>query len=109
MREAAQIMLNMPVSRSQSTMKAVMASLGVPEEDADYNMAVMSAMILAAGNGNVNAAQFLRDTAGDNPHVRVREKELEMRKSEQEKILEESNLADSIVSAFNERMEGRNE
>ena len=67
MRKAAEMLLNMPVSNKQSTMKATLTALGIDEEDMDYSMGVMAAMLVQAANGNVNAAKFLRDTAGQNP------------------------------------------
>ena len=97
-----------------------MDSLGIQEEDADYRTAVLAAMLLQAGNGNVNAATFLRDTAGDNPNIKMREAELRQRKAEfkfqkEQKIAEmeqnrgEDSLADTIVSAYKERMESEAE
>ena len=120
MREAAKLLLDMPISKNQQTMKAVLSSLGVPEEDADYRMGVMAAMLLQAANGNVNAATFLRDTAGDNPNVKMREAELRQRKAEfkfqkEQKLAEmeqsqgEDTLADTIVSAYQKRMESETE
>lgn len=61
MRKAAEMLLNMPVSNKQSTMKATLTALGIDEEDMDYSMGVMAAMLVQAANGNVNAAKFLRD------------------------------------------------
>ena len=116
MREAAKLLLDMPVSRKQATMRAVMDSLGIPEDESDYRTAVLAAMLLQAGNGNVNAATFLRDTAGDNPNVKMREAELKQRKAEfkfqkEQKLAEmeqnqtDGTLADTIVSAYKKRME----
>lgn len=120
MREAAKLLLDMPVSRKQSTMRAVMDSLGIAEEDADYRTAVLAVMLLQAGNGNVNAATFLRDTAGDNPNIKMREAELKQRKeefkfqkeqklAEMEQVQGEDSLADAIISAYQKREEGESE
>lgn len=67
MRQAAEMLLNMTVSSKQSTMKATLTALGIKEEDMDYSMGVLAAMLVQAANGNVKAATFLRDTAGQNP------------------------------------------
>lgn len=75
MRKAAEMLLNMPVSNKQSTMKATLTALGIDEEDMDYSMGVMAAMLVQAANGNVNAAKFLRDTAGQNPTQHLQRKE----------------------------------
>ena len=77
MRKAAEMLLNMPVSNKQSTMKATLTALGIDEEDMDYSMGVMAAMLVQAANGNVNAAKFLRDTAGQ-----LQEKEFAYRKKQ---------------------------
>ena len=82
MKKAAKLLLDMPVSSKQATFRAIMASFGIPEEEADYNMGVLAAMLLQASNGNVKAATFLRDTAGENPSVRLREEELRLKKKE---------------------------
>ena len=120
MREAAKLLLDMPVSRKQSTMRAILDSLGVPEEDSDYRTAILASMLLQAGNGNVNAATFLRDTAGDNPNIKMREAELRQRKEEfkfqkEQKAAEmemeqgKDTLADAIISAYQKRMESEAE
>ena len=70
------MLLNMPVSNKQSTMKATLTALGIDEEDMDYSMGVMAAMLVQAANGNVNAAKFLRDTAGQNPTQQLQEKRI---------------------------------
>lgn len=82
MRKAAEMLLNMPVSNKQSTMKATLTALGIDEEDMDYGMGVMAAMLVQAANGNVNAAKFLRDTAGQNPTQQLQEKEFAYRKKQ---------------------------
>lgn len=67
MKEAAKMLLEMPLSSNQHTMKATLKSLGIKEEDSDYAMAVMASMLIQAANGNVKAATFLRDTSGNKP------------------------------------------
>lgn len=120
MRQAAKLLLDMPVSRKQSTMRAIIDSLGIPEEDADYQTAILAAMLLQAGNGNVNAATFLRDTAGNNPSIKMREAELRQRKeefkfqkeqrlAEMEQVQGEESLADAIISAYQKREESGSE
>ena len=47
MRKAAEMLLNMPVSNKQSTMKATLTALGIDEEDMDYSM--------GSDGGNVGA------------------------------------------------------
>ena len=80
MKKAAEMLLNMPVAMSQSSIKSVMRSFGIAEEDMSYQVAIMTAMLMRAANGDVKAAGFLRDTAGENPMTKIREKELEYKK-----------------------------
>ena len=82
MRKTAEMLLNMPVSNKQSSMKAMLSALGIDEEDMDYSRGVMAAMLVQAANGNVNAAKFLRDTAGQNPTQQLQEKEFAYRKKQ---------------------------
>lgn len=109
MKNAAKMLLNMQISPLQTTMKAVLQSFGIPEDEMNYQMAVLAAQLLKAGNGDTNAATFLRDTAGENPNVQIREKELAQRRKElraqQAKDEEESSLADAIEKAYEDRME----
>lgn len=114
MKQAAKLLLDLPVSSNQQTMKAMLKSLGVSDEDADYRMGVLATMLVQAANGNVKAATFLRDTAGESPVTEMRKEELKQRKTEFEhkkkmdeqmaEVSEETeSFADTIVSAFENR------
>ena len=89
MRQAAEMLLNMPVSNKQSTMKATLTALGIKEEDMDYSMGVLAAMLVQAANGNVKAATFLRDTTGQNPAQQRAEDEIMEDKTQVEIYLPE--------------------
>ncbi len=119
MREAAKKMLEMPV-KGFPELAQRLKGMGITEEDITFQMAVMLSMMVKAIGGNVRAAAFLRDTAGENPAIELREKELEQRKAEfdYKRELEEaernkeesrSTLADAIEEAFKERMKGAEE
>lgn len=71
MRNAAKMLLDMKVDSKQTTMRAVMSVFGIPEEEMSYQMAVLAAQLLKAGNGDTKAAMFLRDTAGASPAERT--------------------------------------
>lgn len=114
MRQAAKLLLDMPISQKQGTMRAILQSLGIEEEDADYRMGVMAAMLLQAANGNVKAATFLRDTAGDNLNIQMREAELRQRKAEfkfhkeqQERALEMTGTGEMLSDVLYEAYEAR--
>lgn len=71
MRELARILLAMDVPKSQDTMRANMKALGFKDEEMNHANAVLTAMLLQASNGDVNAAKFIRDTAGFTPEENV--------------------------------------
>lgn len=78
LREASKILADMPVT--DKTFRRKMELLGVPEEDATYQMAVVVAILMQAIKGNVNAACFLRDTIGEAPSDQIRREELKLSK-----------------------------
>ena len=80
MRQAAKLLLDADVSPSQKSMRMLMKSLGIDEQDMTYSMAILSAVLLQAGNGNDKAAAFLRDTAGYNPTQQLQEKQFAYQK-----------------------------
>lgn len=116
MRQAAKMMLDMPVKGYPELVQRL-KGMGISEEDLTFQMAVMSSMMAKAMQGNTKAAAFLRDTAGENPSLEIRREELEYRKAEFEykRQLDEelrkkeestSTLADVIEEAYRNRMEG---
>lgn len=91
MREVAKLLLNMQVPVSQKKMRATMDSLGISEDDMTYNVAILVAMLLQAGNGNVKAAAFMRDTAGYNPAQQLAEKRFAyQKKRDKERVDDDS-------------------
>lgn len=91
MRQAAKLLLDADVSPSQKSMRMLMKSLGIDEQDMTYSMAILSAVLLQAGNGNVKAAAFLRDTAGYNPTQQLQEKQFAyQKKRDKERVDDDS-------------------
>ena len=91
MRQAAKLLLDADVSPSQKSMRMLMKSLGIDEQDMTYSMAILSAVLLQAGNGNVKAAAFLRDTAGYNPTQQLQEKQFAYhKKRDRERVDDDS-------------------
>ena len=64
MKSAASLLLDMGVWGPN--MDAQMERMGLPEDERTNQMAVLVSMLQEAQNGNVRAAEFLRDTAGRN-------------------------------------------
>lgn len=64
MKNAAKLLLDMPIEIK--SVEETMIKMGFEEEDLTNQMAVMVAVFKKAMEGNVKAAEFLRDTAGQN-------------------------------------------
>lgn len=117
MKSGAKLLLDMPASKA-ITQKLKL--LGIDEDDATYQMGVMVAMLQQALDGNVKAAQFLRELAGEDPKQEMQKKELKLKqdefkyKKEQDaKAAAESDmsgsLADAILEAYGQRTEAETE
>lgn len=61
---------------------AGLAPFGVSPDDADYQTAVLAALIKKAAKGNVNAIQLLAALTGDDPYVKVKQAELNIKRAE---------------------------
>lgn len=70
-RELAKVLLDKDISKSQKFMRKRMQALGFADEDMIYSNAILAAMLVKASNGDVNAAKFVRDTAGFVPEESV--------------------------------------
>lgn len=57
-------------------------ALGVDVEDATYQDVLLASILLKAIRGDVRAAEFVRDTGGDSPHLEQKKQELKLRKEE---------------------------
>ena len=96
MQQMAEMLLNMEVSKSQQSTKAMMKQLGIKDEDMTYSMSILVSMLAKASGGDVRAAQFLRDTMDDVNKMRYSNREAEEPKGD--------NLADTIEAAYKKRM-----
>lgn len=66
MREAAQLILGLKVSDKN---KEKLRSLGIKDKDAVNQTMMLIAIFQKSLKGDVRAAEFMRDTAGENPQV----------------------------------------
>lgn len=74
MAKAMKMLLDMPaVSGTDEYLK----QFGFQESDMTNQMAMLSAIFMKAMRGDVRAAEFIRDTAGYNPKIRLEEKRFE--------------------------------
>ncbi len=87
MRQAASMLLNTPVpantqTKLMATVRELLGVFGYNEEDATYQDALLAGIMLEAMKGDVRAAEFIRDTAGESPDLEIRREELKLRKEE---------------------------
>jgi len=80
MMELARKMLEMPVSNSYTANKEIMRRFGIQEEDMTYAVAMLASMAVKGMSGDVNAAKFVRDTAGLDTMTILKEDQLEYMK-----------------------------
>ncbi len=79
MKNAAKMLLNMPVSTEQ--MEQNLRAMGFDEADMTNQMAMLARIFTKVmATGDVKAAEFLRDTAGYNPDTRLKEAEFKYEK-----------------------------
>ena len=74
MKDAAQLILQLPVRAEQA---ALLQKYGIPENDCTNLMLIMAKAVQMAADGNLKAAEFIRDTLGENPQYKIYEKRLE--------------------------------
>lgn len=94
MKEAAQLIMNLPVKGEQD---ALLAKYGIEPKDRTNSMLIMTKAVQMAANGNLKAAEFVRDTLGENPQYKIYEKRLEYLIADKEAT---HTLADEWVQAI---------
>ena len=57
-------------------------ALGIDVEDATYQDVMLAGILMKAIRGDVRAAEVIRDTGGDSPHLDMKKQELKLRKEE---------------------------
>ena len=96
MKEAAQIALNAPVSAEKAEL---LKKYGIAEQDCTNLMLIMVKAVQMATDGNLKAAEFVRDILGENPQYKIYEKRLEYLIAEKEAV---HTLTDEWVAAIPE-------
>ena len=98
MRQAAATLLNTSVSGTKGEVsgriKQRLKAFGYDEDEALLQDAMLIGVMMRALSGDVRAAEFIRDTAGDSPALDIRKEELKLKKAELE-IKRKSLLDDS--------------
>ena len=82
MRQAAAMLLNTQIPANVRTVKTLLDAFGYELKDATYQDALLAGIMLEAMKGDVRAAEFIRDTAGESPVLDIRKAELKLRHEE---------------------------
>ena len=106
MRRAASMLLNTPVPANTQTklaaaIKELLGIFGYNEADVTYQDALLAGIMLKAMKGDVRAAEFIRDTAGESPALEIRKAELKLKREQAGGVVSkaENNLLDAIMGA----------
>lgn len=75
MKEAANLIMNAPATPLQ---KEMLLQYGIDEQDCTIMTVIMVKMALMAAEGDIKAAEYVRDTLGENPRYKLYEKRIEM-------------------------------
>lgn len=109
MRQAAAMLLNMQIPMNErgpfmGTVKTLLKTFGYTPDDATYQDALLAGIMLEAMKGDVRAAEFIRDTAGESPALDIRKAELKMRQEEL-KFKQEQSSGAAAPGAVNNLLE----
>jgi hypothetical protein len=97
MKQMARLILNLD---APDKVKEALTKLGLDAGDATINAQLMASMVEQATNGNVDAAKFLRDTAGYNPYEQERLKiERDKARTAKQKAIGEFDISPDIDGA----------
>ena len=109
MRQAAAMLLNTQIPMNErgpfmGTVKTLLKTFGYTPDDATYQDALLAGIMLEAMKGDVRAAEFIRDTAGESPALDIRKAELKMRQEEL-KFRQEQSSGAAAPGAVNNLLE----
>lgn len=109
MRQAAAMLLNTQIPMNErgpfmGTVKTLLKTFGYTPDDATYQDALLAGIMLEAMKGDVRAAEFIRDTAGESPALAIRKAELKMRQEEL-KFKQEQSSGAAAPGAVNNLLE----
>lgn len=109
MRQAAAMLLNTQIPMNErgpfmGTVKTLLKTFGYTPDDATYQDSLLAGIMLEAMKGDVRAAEFIRDTAGESPALDIRKAELKMRQEEL-KFKQEQSSGAAAPGAVNNLLE----
>ena len=80
MMDMARKILEMPVGEAYKQNRSIMERIGIPESDMNYANAMLAVIAVKAMSGDVNAAKYVRDSAGYDPMSVLKEEQFEYMK-----------------------------
>jgi len=86
MMDMARRILDMPVGEAYKGNKEIMRRFGIEENDMTYGLAMLATMAIKGMNGDVNAAKFIRDSAGLDSMTVLKEEQFEYMKENGQNI-----------------------
>lgn len=94
MKDATKLLLDMPIQ--QDSVSNALRTMGFDEKDLTNQMAMLVAVWKSAMEGNIAAAAFLRDTAGESVDQKQKQEEFEYKKERDAGISQEIEDMDEI-------------
>lgn len=76
LQEIAQMFLYMPVNDEK--LNKILDDVGIPRAEQTYILVMVFQQIRKAANGDLKAAEFIRETVGENPRLKLYERKLEI-------------------------------
>lgn len=86
MMDMARKILEMPVGERYGNIKSMMQTFGIPEDDMNYGTAMLAVIAVKAMSGDINAAKYVRDSAGMDSMTVLKEEQFEWEKENGQKI-----------------------
>lgn len=79
MKKALESLMEMPITNGEEELSAMMEQMGIPKDEQNRMMAILIAMFReAVYNGNVKAAEFIRDTIGAGAMAEERKEKIKL-------------------------------
>lgn len=76
LQEIAQMFLYTPVNDEK--LNKILDDVGIPREEQTYILIMIFQQIRKAADGDLKAAEFIRETVGENPRLKLYERKLEI-------------------------------
>lgn len=75
-KEIARMFLDAPIRDEK--LNKILDDVGIPRDEQTYVLIMIFQQIRKAANGDIKAAEFIRETIGENPRLKLYERRLEL-------------------------------